>query len=72
MSPIEPRQAIKTMRERLEESQTVFASRFEVKQAAISGYELGIYFPTTSVARKMAKLASDLGLEYDLGTFLPE
>lgn len=72
MRTIEPKIAIKTMRDRLDESQTVFASRFEVKQAAISGYELGIYFPTTSVARKMAKLASDLNLDYDLGTFLPE
>ena len=72
MANVEAKDAIKDLRNRLSESQTEFANRFDLKQRVISTYESGSGYPRAKLARKLAQLSKELGAPYDLGTFLPE
>lgn len=67
---VDAKDAIRLLRTQLDESQAEFAGRFGLKQRVISYYEHGLGYPKPRVARKLAELATELGLDYDLGIFL--
>jgi transcriptional regulator with XRE-family HTH domain len=68
---VEPKDAIKNLRTKLNESQAEFARRFSLAQRSISHYELGLGYPRPIIARRLAQLAFEQGLPYDFGCFLP-